>query len=99
MAVRYSMPWVPVSTKSLKEAHPADYEADKIEVVSGEWGNSAQLSFYEEGQVGFYPLSRDCTVPMPVGKILNRDYCFIVTLKRGNATTEKLLYKPQGEEE
>ena len=62
---------------------------ESIEVVAGNFGISAKVEM-TDGDT-FYPIQRDSS-PLAVGDKLDPKLCTIVYLKRGEATTEKLLY-------
>ena len=62
---------------------------ESIEVVAGNYGISAKVEM-ADGDT-FYPIHRDSTV-LAVGDKLDPTLCTIIHLKRGDATTEKLLY-------
>ena len=62
---------------------------ESIEVVAGNYGTSAKVEM-ADGDT-FYPIHRDSS-PLAVGDKLDPALCTIIYLKRGDATTEKLLY-------
>lgn len=62
---------------------------ESIEVVAGNFGISAKVEM-ADGDT-FYPIHRD-SVELSVGDKLDPKFCTIIHLKRGEATTEKLLY-------
>lgn len=62
---------------------------ESITVVAGNFGISAKVEM-ADGDT-FYPIHRDSS-PLAVGDTLKPELCTIIHLKRGDATTEKLLY-------
>lgn len=62
---------------------------DSIEVVPSQYGTSAKVSVGEYDK--YYPLHRENPV-LPVGTKLDKRYCTVVHLVRGEQTCEKLLY-------
>lgn len=60
-----------------------------IEVVPSQFGTSARINLAEE--VKYIPLHKDNPF-IPVGTILDKSQCLVVSLVRGNQTTCKLLY-------
>lgn len=67
---------------------------ESITVVAGNYGLSAKVEM-ADGDT-FYPIHRDST-PLAIGDKLDPKLCTIIHLKRGDATTEKLLYTGQPE--
>lgn len=62
---------------------------ESIEVVAGDYGISAKVEM-ADGDI-FFPIHRD-SVELSAGDRLDPKQCTIIHLKRGDATTEKLLY-------
>lgn len=62
---------------------------ESIEIVAGNFGISAKVEM-TDGDT-FYPIHRDSST-LAVGDKLDPTLCTIIYLKRGEATTEKLLY-------
>ena len=87
----YSQSWKPIKEEKFDVD---DIEAiESIEVVASNYGTSGKVIYKDSpDQCSFIPLSRE-NQDLPVGKILDLDKCFLVTLIRGNSTCEKLLYK------
>ena len=67
-------------------------QIESIEIVAGNYGISAKVETTEGNT--FYPIQRDSS-PLKVGDKLDPQYCYIITLKRGDATTEKLRYNAE----
>lgn len=85
----YQQNWVEVSRESLS----ADDKEVIVEmsVVPSKYGKSVQINFID-GTMKFVPLSRECE-DTPCGTIVNADTCQLVTLKRGEEFTVKMLVK------
>lgn len=85
----YQQNWVEVSRESLTQD-----DKDVIvnmEIVPSKYGKSVQINFID-GTMKFIPLSRECA-DMPVGTPVDGDTCELVTLKRGDEFTVKMLVK------
>lgn len=85
----YQQNWVEVSRESLT--------ADDIEVISemsvvpSKYGKSVQINFID-GTMKFVPLSRE-SEDVPCGTIVKAENAMLVTLKRGDEFTVKMLVK------
>lgn len=85
----YQQNWVEVSREALSSD---DLEVVvEMSVVPSKYGKSVQINFMD-GTMGFIPLSRDCE-DLPCGTKVNPSTCEIITLKRGDEFTKKILVK------
>ena len=66
-------------------------EIENITIVAGNYGLSAKVEMADGDW--FYPLHRDSNPALNVGDNLDPKQCVIIHLKRGDSTTEKLLYQ------
>lgn len=78
------------------EVSRAKFESDDIdaiesmEVVASQWGISVKITWID-GEVSFVPCSKEVD-DVCIGDTVDPAKCFLVTLKRGDKTCEKILF-------
>lgn len=84
----FSLKWRPVDERPLSEDEMYPL-IENIEVVSGNYGPVAEITLQDEGAV-YLSISRE--TECSIGETVDKEKCFLVTLKRGSATCDKLKW-------
>lgn len=63
---------------------------DAMEIVPSQWGISVKIT-YLDGEVSFIPCSKEVG-DVCIGEAVDPAKCFLVTLRRGDKTCEKILF-------
>jgi hypothetical protein len=84
----YQDTWSEVSRERF-DAETID-AVEAAEVVASEWGISVKLTLID-GQVAYFPISKEVKDAC-IGDTVDVSKCFLVTLKRGDKTCEKILF-------
>lgn len=85
---KYQDTWTEVSRSKFESDDIDSIEA--MEVVASQWGISVKITWID-GEVSFVPCSKEVN-DVCIGDIVDPAKCFLVTLKRGDKTCEKILF-------
>jgi hypothetical protein len=85
---KYQDTWTEVSRSKFESDDIDSIEA--MEVVASQWGISVKITWVD-GEVSFVPCSKEVS-DVCIGDIVDPAKCFLVTLKRGDKTCEKILF-------
>lgn len=85
---KYQDTWEEVSREKFDEADVASVES--MEVVASNWGISVKIT-WRSGDVSYLPISQRVEGAM-IGQQIDPAKCFLVTLKRGEKTCEKIYF-------
>lgn len=85
---KYQDTWEEVSREQFDAEDVASIES--MEVVPSQWGLSVKMT-YVSGDVSYLPISQRVEEPI-IGQQIDPAKCFLVTLKRGAKTCEKIYF-------
>ena len=85
---KYQDTWEEVSREQFDAEDIASIES--AEVVPSQWGLSVKIT-YVSGDVSFLPISQRVEEPV-IGQQVDPAKCFLVTLRRGAKTCEKIYF-------
>lgn len=85
---KYQDTWEEVSREKFDAEDIASIES--AEVVASQWGLSVKIT-WKSGDVSFLPISQRVEEPV-IGQQVDPAKCFLVTLRRGAKTCEKIYF-------
>lgn len=85
---KYQDTWEEVSREQFDAEDVASIES--MEVVPSQWGLSVKMT-YVSGDVSYLPISQRVEEPI-IGMQVDPAKCFLVTLRRGAKTCEKIYF-------
>lgn len=85
---KYQDTWEEVSREQFDAEDVASIES--MEVVPSQWGLSVKMT-YVSGDVSYLPISQRVEEPI-IGQQVDPAKCFLVTLRRGAKTCEKIYF-------